>query len=103
MCGCASGRVVRLCSEIDWNDANATCSVSALHVTKSESAREGKIRAALCMCGGWHNSPEHLGETLNSKRDVYKRTPSFRTFGRSCCQLVGSFRTKSSQRGILES
>jgi hypothetical protein len=45
--GCASGCVVRLCSEINWNDANATCSVPALHDTKSESAREGKIRAAL--------------------------------------------------------
>jgi hypothetical protein len=47
MYGCASGCVVRLCSGINWNEANATCSVSALHVTKSESAREDKIRAAL--------------------------------------------------------
>ena len=49
MCGCASGCVVRLCSEINWNDANATCSVSALQVGKSTSARVGKILAALCV------------------------------------------------------
>jgi len=78
--------------------------VLCLHYTLQKVRRHVKVKyGLLCMCGGWHNSSKHFGETLNSKRDAYKRTPSFRNFGWCCCQQAGSFGTKSSQTGILES
>jgi hypothetical protein len=78
--------------------------VLCLHYTLQKVSRHVKVKYGLpCMCGSWHNSSRHLGETLNSKRDAYKRTPSFRTFWWCFCQQAGSFGTKSSQTGILES
>jgi hypothetical protein len=78
--------------------------VLCLHYTLQKVSRHVKVKYGLrCMCGGWHNSSKHLDETLNSNRDAYKRTPSFRTFGWYCCQQACSFGTKSSQKGILES
>jgi len=56
--------------------------VLCLHYTLQKVSRHVKVKYELrCMCGGWHNSSKHLGETLNSKRNAYKRIPLFRTFG----------------------
>jgi hypothetical protein len=56
--------------------------VLCLHYTLQKVTRQVKVKYELrCMCGGLHNSSKHLRETPNSKGDVYKRIPSFKTFG----------------------
>jgi len=55
--------------------------VLCLHYTLQKVSRHVKVKYELrCMCGGWHNSSKHLGETLNSKRDAYKRNPLVQNF-----------------------